>query len=111
MKIALVITDGLRNITLTPETDEETKLLELMHSAQWDLSIKRGQFFISRGDYPRFGTWSRERGSYGQNDSTMLVLRPAASTEQEKALIGRLRNDGYAISSEAADTIERLLQR
>lgn len=48
MKTALVFTDGLRQITLTPETDEEKHILETLHSKDWQLSIERGQFFICR---------------------------------------------------------------
>ena len=80
MKTALVFTDGLRQITLTPENDEEKQILELLHKQDWQLDIKRGQFFISRGDYCRFGTWPSQTGKYGADDSTMLVLRPRDAT-------------------------------
>lgn len=77
MKSALVITDGLRQIALTPENDEEKKMLELMHTQEWALEIKRGQFFVCNGGYARFGDWPSEGGRYSHDDSTMLVLRPA----------------------------------
>jgi hypothetical protein len=78
-----VFTDGLRQIALTPETDEEKQILETLHKADWQMSVKRGQFFVCRGDYARFGTWPSESGAYDQMDSTMLVLRPSppAGTE------------------------------
>lgn len=85
MKIALVITDGLRNVTLTPETDEETSLLEVLHKQDWNLTIMRGQFFICRGDYPRFGTWPGAAGTYGEKDSTMLILRPKPKPVEQPA--------------------------
>lgn len=83
MKTALVIVDGLRQIVLTPESPEEKAIAELLVSQQWALEIKRGQFFVCRGDYARFGTWPIETGQYGRDDSVMLVLRPEkfASTE------------------------------
>jgi hypothetical protein len=83
VKTALVFTDGLRQIALTPETDEEKQILETLHKADWKMSVKRGQFFVCRSDYARFGTWSSESGAYDQMDSTMLVLRPnpVAGTE------------------------------
>jgi len=73
MKISLVITDGLRQITLTPEGDEEKQMLELLHKHEWKLEIKRGQFFICLGDYARFGA---SDSRYSNDESTMLVLRP-----------------------------------
>lgn len=79
MKTALVFIDGLRQITLTPETDEEKHILETLHSKDWQLSIERGQFFICRDDYARFGTWPSQSGQLGRMDSTMLVLRPDSS--------------------------------
>lgn len=78
MKSALVITEGLRQITLTPESEEEKQLLEILHKQQWSLEVKRGQFFVCRGDYARFGTWPSESGRYATDESTMLVLRPPA---------------------------------
>lgn len=79
MKIALVITDGLRQITLTPELEEEKQILELIHKQAWKMEVRRGQFFISRGDYVRHGTWPSESGRYADDESTMLVLRPCDS--------------------------------
>lgn len=81
MKTALVITDGLRQITLTPESDEEKQLLEILHKQQWALEVRRGQFFVCRGNYARFGTWPSETGKYDNDDSTMLVLRPPTHPE------------------------------
>lgn len=72
MKTALVITDGLRQIALTPETDEETQMLAILRKGDWNLEIKSGSFFICAGGYARFGA-----GNVDGPDSTMLVLRPA----------------------------------
>ncbi len=71
MKISLVMTDGLRQIALTPEDAEEKQLLEFLHSADWELEVKRGQFYICRGGYARFGA----TGDNADN-SAVLVLRP-----------------------------------
>lgn len=72
MRISLAITDGLRQVVLTPDGPDEKNILDLMHRQEWRMEIKRGQFFICQGGYARFG------GSDPQRDeSTMLVLRPA----------------------------------
>jgi hypothetical protein len=84
MKTALVITDGLRQITLTPESDEEKQMLEILHKQEWDIQVRRGQFFICRGDYARHGTWPSESGRYSADESTMLVLRPPQETISEQ---------------------------
>lgn len=73
MKIALVITEGFRQIALTPESKEETRILETLTSENWSFEIKRGQFFICAGGYARMAEESRAP------DSVMLVLRPDAS--------------------------------
>lgn len=80
MKTALVIADGIRQLVLTPESDEEKALLGLLYEQKWQLEIKRGQFFICRGDYARVGAWPVESGEYSHDESTMLVLKPPAST-------------------------------
>lgn len=75
MKTALVITDGLRQIALTPETDDERNILATLTNGNWDLQIKSGQFFICAGGYGRFGIDENR----AQPDSAMLVLRPRAA--------------------------------
>ncbi|MGX9980686.1 hypothetical protein [Methylobacterium fujisawaense] len=81
MKIALYIEDGLEQVVLTPENDTEKAILGKMHDGSRDLTIKRGAFYACMGGWVRqpqvyhgeFGT-SRNR----EDDSTMVVLRPAA---------------------------------
>lgn len=88
MKIGLVISDSLRQIALTPEDDQEKGLLELLHTPDWQLEIKRGEFFVCRGGYVRFGNWPSDSPSGDQ--STFLVLhqskRPAVKpgTDHDK---------------------------
>lgn len=71
MKISLAITDGLRQIVLTPDGPDEKNILDLMHRQEWGMEIKRGQFFICAGGYARHGI-----GKDTAEDSTMIVLRP-----------------------------------
>lgn len=74
MKISLIVTDGLRQIALTPQDKEEIRLLECLTDKEWQLSIKRGQFFICQGGYARFGTETPT------SDSVILVMTPAIAS-------------------------------
>lgn len=79
MKIALVITEGLRQIALTPQSKDEIQILETLTTKGWSLDIKRGQFFVCQGGYARIGTEVREP------DSVMLVLRQVETSPQSIA--------------------------
>jgi hypothetical protein len=68
VKIALYIEDGLEQVVLTPESDTEKGILGKMHDGSRDLSVLRGAFYECRGGWVREGL---------NNDSTMVVLRPA----------------------------------
>lgn len=68
MKIALVITDGLEQFVLTPETDVERKLVDVLTDRDaHDILIKSGSFYECQGGYMRHGTGT---------DSAFIVLRP-----------------------------------
>ncbi len=73
MKIALYIQDGLEQIVLTPEGKVETDILAKLHDGSRALSIERGSFFECRGGWVRQGA---------NDDSTMIVLRPAQEPPQ-----------------------------
>lgn len=87
MKIALYIEDGLEQIVLTPTSDTEKAILEKIHDGSRQLDIKRGEFYGCRGG------WMRQKkhypslyGSDEPNDeSTMIILRPAPQTPQESS--------------------------
>lgn len=88
MKIALYIEDGLEQIVLTPETKTEQGILEKLHDGSRDFSLKRGTFFECRGGWMRHGMARTEGGYYEptrtvDDDSTMIVLRPARQEEEE----------------------------
>lgn len=67
MKIALVITDGIEQFVLTPETDTEKMLVNLLTTGQRQVSIKRGGFYECRGG------WYRQNAN---DDSAIICLRP-----------------------------------
>jgi hypothetical protein len=80
MKIALYIEDGLEQVVLTPESETEKAILAKIHDGSRDISLKRGTFYGCRGG------WTRHRDTYSslhgapenQDDSTMIVLKPAS---------------------------------
>lgn len=77
MKIALYIEDGLEQIVLTPETENEKNLLDNFHSGR-TMEIKKGSFYECKGGYMRYGIY-KEHNAYAaisENDkSTMFVFR------------------------------------
>lgn len=68
MKIALYIEDGVEQIVLTPESDTEKGILGKIDDGSRELSIKRGSFYNTIGQWIRHDRDSAE--------STMIVLRP-----------------------------------
>lgn len=70
MKIALYIEDGLEQIVLTPQGDTEKAILNKIHDGSRSFELKRGSFYACRGGWVRSGT---------DDDSTMIVLQPAAA--------------------------------
>lgn len=92
MKFAFVLTDGLEQFVLTPETDTEKKLVAALteKSADREMSIHRGGFYECRGG------WFRERRRYreiysGSNleddDSAIICLRPAQPETHETTVM------------------------
>ena len=81
MKFAYVMTDGLEQFVLTPETDTEKKLVAVLtQSNDRELSIYRGGFYECKGG------WFRARRRYpslyscgdetNEDDSAIICLRP-----------------------------------
>lgn len=81
MKCAFYLVDGLAQVVLTPETKAETAILDTLHDGPRDIAVCKGQFAECRGG------WIRGLGGASQqaNQSTMLVLRPAAPKVTEIA--------------------------
>lgn len=85
MKIALYIEDGLEQIILTPDSETEKAILGKVHDGSRALDIQRGAFYGCRGG------WTRWKQSYGslyssgreEDESTMIVLRPAIAAPPE----------------------------
>ena len=67
MKIALYIDSGLEQLVLTPESEHERNLLNLMHNTERTIQIHKGTFYACAGGWTRQGERSRD-------DSTMIVL-------------------------------------
>ena len=66
MKVAFYVDESLEQVVLTPESDLERGVLEVLHDERRSVSVHRGGFFECRAGYVR------ESGTTG---STMLVLR------------------------------------
>lgn len=79
MKIALVITEGLRQIAFTPEKPDEAALLNMLPSEGWEMEVKRGQFFISRAGHARIGTDTSEISS------VFLILTPKMAAAPDRS--------------------------
>lgn len=109
MKIALYIEDGLEQIVLTPESETETAILGKVHDGSRSIELKRGSFYDCQGGYQRYAPESWDGGMYAQvrrknDESTMIVLRPASAIEAATA--GETRSgsaEGESAASEAGD--------
>lgn len=75
MKIAFVMMDGLEQFVLTPESETEKRLVDMLtkRGDDTELSIHRGSFYHCQGG------WFRQGGS---EDSAILCLRPAAAKDE-----------------------------
>lgn len=75
MKVAFYIADNIEQIVLTPETEHEKRMMDMLHNGQREFSIKRGSFYECQGG------WLRQGSSFGlhdadrSDDSTIIVLR------------------------------------
>jgi len=88
MKIALYIEDGLEQIVLTPESDTEKGILGKVHDGSRDMELKRGSFYACRGGWMRHAAMSFTSAVYSDpepqdDESTMIVLRPASSPAKD----------------------------
>lgn len=62
MKIALVITDGVEQIVLTPANKTEQKLIERITNDKV-MKVSNAAFYETTGDYYRFGNREEEQKS------------------------------------------------
>jgi hypothetical protein len=89
MKIALYIEDGLEQVVLTPESETERSILNKIHDRSRELQIKRGAFYGCMGGWKRWKRWKQSyTGPFSsfdnkEDESTMIVLRPAARSDAE----------------------------
>lgn len=67
MKIALIITDGVEQIVLTPDNKTEQKLIERITNEKV-MKVSNAAFYETTGDFYRFG--SREE----EPNSTIITL-------------------------------------
>lgn len=90
MKFDLIITDGVTQLNMTPESDHEKTILGLFNE-KVDLSVvvKRGSFYDERKQQPFSVDISRCAGGYlrafDSTDSVMLVIteKPKQNTIHE----------------------------
>lgn len=71
MKIALIITDGLEQIVLTPKDKSERALIDRIHNSR-TVDFHKAAFYETVGNYYRYGDEQDEK-------STIITLRPASS--------------------------------
>lgn len=85
MKIALYIEDGLEQVVLTPDSATEKAILDKVHDGTRALTIQRGGFYGCRGGWTRWKQPTRtsiyDRMTQEDDESTMIVLRPAAPAQ------------------------------
>lgn len=75
MKTAFYIEDGVEQIVLTPQSEWEKSVLQLIHAGDRNMSIKQGEFYACQGGWSRHGSMDGER-------STIIVLsKKSAKTE------------------------------
>ncbi len=80
MKITLLITEDGSQVTLTPETEVEERILDALHLEPLDIAIRRaGQFGLTQGGY------FREFDNSPRIESTMLVLTKSRRVEKTEA--------------------------
>lgn len=79
MKIALIIKDGFEQIVLTPESDTEDKILDLMRLQDREISIHRGHFEQANRGYYRMYSGLNAR----ELNSVIVCFRPVPKTYAE----------------------------
>ena len=70
MKTAFYVEEGRQQVVLTPETDMERRILDLMHAPLTELKVYKGSF------YACVGGWTRHSPN---KDSTIIVLDKATA--------------------------------
>lgn len=75
MKTTLVIQDGVNQIVLTPESDYEKNILNLVNSKNVETTIKVGNFTDCQGGWIRYYEYRPCAFDRERIDSLMLVLR------------------------------------
>jgi len=87
MKVAIIISDGVKQIMFTPENEQEKLALKLISpNDNIDLAVKQGSFYT---DYPKAAGYSVNmcQGGYlrawTSEDSVMLVLTPKEKKKDE----------------------------
>lgn len=92
MKVAIVISDDVKQIVFTPENDSERQALRMISpNDNIDLAIKEGKMFdYYAGDNtkPFHGNFSRCGGGwlrmYEDKESVMLILTPKEKPENNQ---------------------------
>ena len=75
MKTTLVIQDGVNQVVLTPESDCEKNILNLVNSKDVETTIKVGNFADCQGGWVRYYEYYPCAYDEEKIDSLMLVLR------------------------------------
>jgi hypothetical protein len=114
MKIALVVTGDEQQFVLTPESEAEEKLLDMISEAgDREISFHRGSFFKCAGGWNRFGlAYTNPYGTRMDDDSTIICLRPKKDeTERQESTIPPLWNvSPEEIEGAIGDKPERIIR-
>ena len=81
MKAAIILAQGIKQVMLTAESDEEKAILNCFKpSDALELEIKQGSFYSSTPEAAKGYTVEQCKGgylrAYESEDSLMLVLKP-----------------------------------
>lgn len=86
MKTAIILTDNIKQIVLTPENDSERSALQLITpDDNITLAVHQGSMYDQYGVKPWHGHIDKCRGGFlrifSDQDSIMLVLTPKEKSE------------------------------
>lgn len=75
MKTALYMEDGILQLVITPETEFETKTVDMFSNKHADVTFKKGQFYACQGGYIR-------HNDYPTHSSLFIVARTEHETSE-----------------------------
>ena len=74
MKTAIYIDDGVLQVVLTPQTETDRKVLDVLEESDGEMKISRGQFYDCQGGYFREG-WPSNFAKETNLSNHALIVR------------------------------------